>query len=75
MSAPDTNPKKQACRHVGPLIGMAVAVLVGVLLIFFWIFEETAESDPPANPSAQQTEVAPLPQAVEPEQITRPETE
>ena len=52
MSAPNTNIEKQARHHRGPLIGMAVAVLFGVLMIVYWLFEESAQSDPPASQDA-----------------------
>ncbi len=55
MSAPNTNIDKQARRHRGPLIGMALAVLFGVLLIVYWLFEESAQSDPPAPQDAVET--------------------
>ncbi|GLS86047.1 hypothetical protein GCM10010873_10210 [Cypionkella aquatica] len=48
MSAPNTNIDKQARRHRGPLIGMALAVIFGVAVILYWLFEESAQSDPPA---------------------------
>ncbi|WP_054005889.1 hypothetical protein [Cypionkella psychrotolerans] len=48
MSAPNTNIEKQARRHRGPLIGMALVVVFGVALILYWLFEESAKSDPPA---------------------------
>ncbi len=55
MSAPNTNIEKQARRHRGPLIGMALAVLFGVALIVYWLFEESAQSDPsaPLEPQGQ----------------------
>lgn len=37
MSAPDTNLSKQKRRHRFPLVGMAVATAIGVLLILFWV--------------------------------------
>lgn len=48
MSAPNTNIDKQARRHRGPLIGMALVVVFGVALILYWLMEESAQSDPPA---------------------------
>lgn len=53
MSAPHTDPEKEARRHRGPLIGMAAVVLFGVVLIVYWIFEEVATSDPPEPPRAE----------------------
>ena len=52
MSAPDTNIKKQKRWHRAPLIGMAVVVLFGVAMIFFWLMHEIANSNPPENPAA-----------------------
>ncbi|OYU38847.1 MAG: hypothetical protein CFE33_13525 [Pseudorhodobacter sp. PARRP1] len=48
MSAPNTNIEKQARRHRGPLIGMALAALFGVALIVYWLMQESAQSNPPA---------------------------
>lgn len=47
MSAPQTNLDKQRKRHWAPLLGMALAVLFGVGVIFYWLGEEVATSDPP----------------------------
>lgn len=47
MSAPQTNIEKQKRWHRGPLIGMAVAVIFGVAMIFFWLMDEAASSDAP----------------------------
>ncbi|MEM9798527.1 MAG: hypothetical protein AAF919_18705 [Pseudomonadota bacterium] len=33
MSAPDTNVEKQEKRHAGPLIGIAAAVVFGLILV------------------------------------------
>jgi hypothetical protein len=44
MSAPQTNIEKQRRRHRGPLIGMALVVLFGVLLITWWLFEEASQA-------------------------------
>ena len=54
MSAPKTNIERQARRHRGPLIGMTLAVIIGVSVIFYWVFEEAAVSDPPPNPEVSQ---------------------
>lgn len=58
MTAPDTNLKKQKRRHWGPLVGMAVAVGVAVLLLLWLIgrtiggaTDETVE--PTTPPSAE----------------------
>ncbi|MGB3244580.1 MAG: hypothetical protein WBB25_08600 [Sulfitobacter sp.] len=42
MSPPDTNLEKQKRRHIGPLIGMALVVIIAVSLIVYWIGEEVA---------------------------------
>lgn len=49
MSAPHTNIDKQTRRHRWPLIGMAVAVVIGVGSTFFWLTDEVAEGDPPVE--------------------------
>lgn len=46
MSNPDPNTppnlRRDGERHAGPLIGMALVVLFGVGLIFYWLAEESA---------------------------------
>jgi len=59
MSAPDTSLKKQRRRHKGPLIGMAVAILVGGTLLV-WLLMRTFGDAPddaaePTPPSAETT--------------------
>ena len=36
MSAPDTNIDKQTKRHAGPLVGIALAVVVAVAALAWW---------------------------------------
>lgn len=38
MSAPHTDVEKQEKRHKGPLTGMAIVAVFGVLLILFLVF-------------------------------------
>lgn len=59
MSAPNTNIDKQKRRHWGPLIGMAVVVAFGLMMIMMWLGEEAAQSDPAAPPVVTETETAP----------------
>ncbi|MFN3845595.1 MAG: hypothetical protein ACK4RZ_07210 [Paracoccaceae bacterium] len=47
MSAPQTNIEKQQRRHRGPLIGMAVLVVVVLLGLVWWLGQEAAGSDQP----------------------------
>lgn len=47
MSAPKTNIETQKRQHVVPLIGMALVVAFGVMLIVYWQFEEAAQGDSP----------------------------
>jgi len=56
MSAPQTNLEKQKRRHKGPLIGMAVGLIVGVLLMIYW---GAAGSDDIATPPDAQDTTAP----------------
>lgn len=49
MSAPQTNIEKQKKRHRGPLIGMALVAIFGVGMIFFWLMDEAASTDAPAD--------------------------
>lgn len=52
MSAPDTNLKKQARRHRGPLVGMAIAVILAVAFLG-WLLVRTlvVEPEPPEQPA------------------------
>lgn len=58
MSAPDTNPKKQAKRHKAPLIGIAAALIfafiVGVVLM--GVLNEAGQSGdaPDVNPVSEE---------------------
>ena len=73
MTPPDTNLHRQKKRHRGPLIGIALVVLFGLVIIFYWIGEEaffapgpdTAAEDPAAAtqapvPAAERTIAAGL---------------
>ncbi|WP_118132424.1 hypothetical protein [Oceanicella sp. SM1341] len=51
MSAPDTNLERQKKQHRWPLIGMALAVLVGVGLIVVWFFELSYKGNEPGEPA------------------------
>jgi hypothetical protein len=62
MSAPQTNIEKQKKRHKGPLIGMALAVVFGVGLIFFWLMDEAADGQSPLDPEPA-SEATTAPQA------------
>ena len=62
MSAPDTNVKKQAKKHKAPLIGMAVAAGVALLLLV-WLGSQylTVDPDESAEPPATTEETIGLP--------------
>ena len=59
MSAPNTDIEKLKRWHRWPLIGMALAVLIGVASVFLWLTDEVAESDPPVE--GQQAPAVPTP--------------
>ena len=59
MSAPKTNIEKQKRWHRVPLLGMALAVLVGVGSAFLWLTQEVADSDPPVEGQQLPTEAPP----------------
>lgn len=48
MSAPDTNPEKQAKRHRPAMIAIAASVLFGILMFTAIGFEATDTTDDPA---------------------------
>lgn len=60
MSAPQTNIEKQKRWHRGPLIGMALVVIFGVGLMFFWLIEESANGATPGTAEDAQPDDAPL---------------
>lgn len=60
MSAPQTNIEKQKRWHRGPLIGMALVVIFGVGLIFFWLIKESANGATPGTAEDAQPDDAPL---------------
>lgn len=49
MTPPDTDLNKQKRRHRGPLIGMAIIVVIGVGAILYWVFEEAATAPGPED--------------------------
>ncbi|TPE49361.1 hypothetical protein [Amaricoccus solimangrovi] len=49
MAPTDTNTKKEAKRHAGPLIGLAILVVLVVLGFFWWI--GYAAKDPAERPA------------------------
>ena len=55
MSASKTNLEKQKRRHVGPLVGITLALLVAGLL-FFGYMVYTADNDETPPPQAQTDE-------------------
>ena len=48
MSPPDINLERQKRRHRGPLIGMALGLVVAVGLVVFWAMRENAAPPEPA---------------------------
>lgn len=88
MTDPDTNLKKQKKRHKGPLIGMAVAVTVAVVFLFWMLSKnmvtDTPEQDqvtppqtdetvgPPAEGSVSGPDDTGAPQMMEPEPVPEP---
>ncbi len=77
MSSPNTNLDKQTRRHSGPLIGMAVATVLVVVLAIVFLFSGAEEASPPqgadvqidgrtGEPTAAEVEEAPAPVPAEP---------
>jgi hypothetical protein len=52
MSAPETNVEKQARRHRGPLVGIAVAVLIAGLALIGLGLLNASDETPEAPPAA-----------------------
>lgn len=63
MSAPNTDLETETRKSRWPLIGMALAVVVGVGAIVIWLFDEAAEAPVPSDPVAEEQE--PIPPAQE----------
>ncbi|QHQ35799.1 hypothetical protein [Algicella marina] len=53
MTPPDTNIEKQKRRHLGPLVGMGIAVVFGVGLIIYWISEAVVTAPETEDPTEQ----------------------
>lgn len=53
MSAPDTNLEKQKRRHIGPLLGMGLAVLFVIGLFLGYLFLLADESSQPDTPAPE----------------------
>ncbi len=51
MSASETNVSRQAKRHKGPVIGIVLAVVVGLALLFGVVFSATDDEAPAESPS------------------------
>jgi hypothetical protein len=75
MSAPKTNIQKQKRRHWGPLLGIALALIVATLL-FLWLMgylADTETPDPAPAPVVEQE--GGLPAGGAPESPMSPEVE
>jgi len=62
MTAPDTNVKKQAKRHVGPLIGIAFAVGVALVLLIWFMgrtVSDVPETEQPTPAAVEETQGIP----------------
>lgn len=62
MSNPDPNlpPRlgREGRRHIGPLVGMALAVMFGIAMMFWWLSESAEQSlGPGAEPDMTQEEM------------------
>lgn len=55
MSAPHTDVEKQEKRHKGPLVGMGIVAVFGVLLILFLIFMGFGQGNEPEAESTIET--------------------
>ena len=72
MSAPDTGLAKQKRRHRGPLLGMAI--LVGVVLVFFlWFLGRSVDDDGSTDGAPAATSDAPAGDATDAPAAPMPE--
>ncbi|WP_424966790.1 MULTISPECIES: hypothetical protein [unclassified Dinoroseobacter] len=53
MSAPNTNLETQRKRHIGPLVGIALAVGFAAFLFLAYLFFLADEGTPPVEPETQ----------------------
>ena len=65
MSAPRTNIEKQLRQHRGPIIGMAVILLVVLLGFVWWLADETDDPQMPGDTPVEEmtTPATPAPPA------------
>ena len=62
MSAPRTNIKKQGRRHIGPLIGIALSILVaGGLLVGYMAYAVDTDETPAPEMQTDDPSVLPAP--------------
>lgn len=59
MSAPRSDLETEARKSKWPLIGITLAVIVGVGAITIWLFEEAAEAPSPIEPAIEEQEAVP----------------
>lgn len=83
MSAPRTNLKSEARKSKAPLIGMTIAVIIGVGAIIVWLFEVATQTPAPderapqtqgetqdvAPPGVQGVGSVPAPEGVDPREV------
>lgn len=76
MSAPQTEPEKQARNHMVPIVGMLVIVVVVILGFFWWYGDETHDPEMPGQAPGQTDGAASSPDALpggdQPAQRTTP---
>jgi hypothetical protein len=53
MSSPEPELERQARRHIGPLVGMALVVAFAGILFTYWVFDEVESSTQPLSDTSQ----------------------
>lgn len=74
MSAPQTDPEKQAHRHKTPLVGMGAAVGIAIVLLVVLMIWMAGSSDEPEGADQQIEGTGEIIQSEEPPAMTAPET-
>ncbi|MBA4491682.1 hypothetical protein [Paracoccus sp. S1E-3] len=59
MSAPQTDPEKQARNHIVPILGMIIVVVLVVLGFLWWVGDETDDPEMPGEVTGPIEEITP----------------
>lgn len=69
MAPRDTNPKKAARRHAGPLLGISAVLLFVLVGLIWWLSNAFSGPDPSGPSSTIQVPAADTPETAEPQTV------